>query len=76
MSAHARPGGTIPFPVVDEISRHCLRHEEPETVHIEVHLPGAVDPGRLRKAFGEALRRHPRSLVREASGPWYRRRYT
>ncbi|MFE4083045.1 condensation protein [Streptomyces sp. YIM B13502] len=78
MSAHARPGGParIPFPVVDEISRHCLRHEEPETVHIEVHLPGEVDPGRLRKAFGEALRRHPRSLVREASGPWYRRRYT
>ncbi|MEU0578975.1 condensation protein [Streptomyces griseoincarnatus] len=75
MSAHARPGGTIPFPVVDEISRHCLRHEEPETVHIEVHLPGEVDPGRLRKAFGEALRRHPRSLVREAPGPWYRRRY-
>ncbi|MGA5371536.1 condensation protein [Streptomyces griseoincarnatus] len=75
MSAHARPGGTIPFPVVDEISRHCLRHEEPETVHIEVHLPGEVDPGRLRKAFGEALRRHPRSLVREAPGRWYRRRY-
>ncbi|MFC8832030.1 condensation protein [Streptomyces griseoincarnatus] len=75
MTAHAHPGGTIPFPVVDEISRHCLRHEEPETVHIEVHLPGEVDPGRLRKAFGEALRRHPRSLVREASGPWYRRRY-
>ncbi|NUK66163.1 condensation protein [Streptomyces lunaelactis] len=65
----------IPFPVVDEISRHCLREEEPETVHIEVHLPRQPDPDRLRAAFGEALRRHPRILVREAPGPWYRRRY-
>ncbi|MGY0067123.1 condensation protein [Streptomyces sp. QTS137] len=65
----------IPFPVVDEVSRHCLQEEEPETVHIEVHLPGELDPGRLRKAFLEALRRHPRILMREAPGPWYRRRY-
>ncbi|MFE2043544.1 condensation protein [Streptomyces sp. NPDC059477] len=66
---------TIPFPVVDEIARHCLQEEEPETVHIEVHLPGPIDPPRLRKAFTEALRRHPRVLMREALGPWYRRRY-
>ncbi|MGI5404446.1 condensation protein [Streptomyces sp. CA-135486] len=78
----ARPGrppepapGRIPFPVVDEISRHCLREEEPETVHIEVHLPRQPDPERLRSAFGEALLRHPRILVREAPGSWYRRRY-
>ncbi|MEW2080237.1 condensation protein [Streptomyces sp. NPDC005283] len=69
------PPGRIPFPVVDEISRHCLRAEEPETVHIEVHLPRQPDPERLRAAFGEALLRHPRILVREAAGPWYRRRY-
>ncbi|MFF5517883.1 condensation protein [Streptomyces coeruleorubidus] len=65
----------IPFPVVDEVSRHCLQEEEPETVHIEVHLPGPVDQTRLRKAFTEALHRHPRILMREARGPWYRRRY-
>ncbi|KES05542.1 condensation protein [Streptomyces toyocaensis] len=65
----------IPFPVVDEVSRHCLQEEEPETVHIEVHLPGVLDAARMRKAFTEALRRHPRILVREAPGPWYRRRY-
>ncbi|GHH36421.1 condensation protein [Streptomyces candidus] len=64
-----------PFSVVDEITRHCLDPHEPETVHIEVHLPGAPDPDRLRTAFVEALRRHPRILMREASGPWYRRRY-
>ncbi|MFC5957484.1 condensation protein [Streptomyces pratens] len=65
----------IPFPVVDEVSRHCAQEEEPETVLIEVHLPGELDAGRLRKAFLEALRRHPRILMREAPGPWYRRRY-
>ncbi|MBX9395319.1 condensation protein [Streptomyces sp. TRM72054] len=70
-----RPAVRIPFPVVDEVARHCLQDEEPETVHIEVHLPGPLDPPRLRKAFTEALRRHPRILMREAPGPWYRRRY-
>ncbi|MGA5900002.1 condensation protein [Streptomyces venetus] len=65
----------IPFPVVDEVSRHCLQEEEPETVHIEVHLPGPLDEPRFRKAFTEALHRHPRILMREAQGPWYRRRY-
>ncbi|GAA3822028.1 hypothetical protein GCM10022403_064430 [Streptomyces coacervatus] len=70
-----RPPARIPFPVVDEVARHCLQEEEPETVHIEVHLPGQLDRDRLRTAFVEALRRHPRILMREASGHWYRRRY-
>ncbi|GHD22510.1 hypothetical protein GCM10010313_57340 [Streptomyces violarus] len=61
--------------MVDEVSRHCLQEEEPETVHIEVHLPGPLDEPRLRKAFTEALHRHPRILMREAEGPWFRRRY-
>ncbi|MDX6361003.1 MAG: hypothetical protein QOC85_6 [Streptomyces sp.] len=65
----------VPFPVVDEVSRHCLQEEEPETVHIEVHLPGRLAPDRLTTAFTEALHRHPRILMREAAGPWYRRRY-
>ncbi|MER6420637.1 condensation protein [Streptomyces sp. NPDC001137] len=71
----ARPPARIPFPVVDEVARHCLQEEEPETVHIEVHLPGPLDRDRLRTAFAEALRRHPRILMREAPGQWYRRRY-
>jgi hypothetical protein len=71
----ARPPVRIPFPVVDEVSRHCLQEEEPETVHIEVHLPGPLDTGRMRAAFAQALRRHPRILMREAPGRWYRRRY-
>ncbi|WP_242585307.1 condensation protein [Streptomyces sp. MST-110588] len=65
----------IPFPVVDEIARHCLQEEEPETVHIEVHLPGRLDHERLRAAFREALCRHPRILMRQAPVRWWRRRY-
>ncbi|MEV6482525.1 condensation protein [Streptomyces sp. NPDC051576] len=65
----------IPFPTVDEIARHCHQSTEPETVHIEVHLPGPLNPGRLRSAFADALHHHPRILMREAPGPWYRRRY-
>ncbi|MDX3517366.1 condensation protein [Streptomyces scabiei] len=72
----AAPGPVrIPFPVVDEVSRHCAQEQEPETVHIEVHLPGRLDPGRLRTAFATALRAHPRILMREAPGRWYSRRY-
>ncbi|MEU8783923.1 condensation protein [Streptomyces sp. NPDC048637] len=66
----------VPFPVVDEISRHCLDEAEPETVHIEVHLPGRVDPVRLRTAFHRALARHPRILMRQAPVRWWHRRYT
>ncbi|MGW1888951.1 condensation protein [Streptomyces sp. NPDC002004] len=71
----ARRPGRVPFPVVDEIARHCLQEEEPETVHIEVHLPGRPEEERLKAAFGEALRRHPRVLMREAPRRWYRRQY-
>ncbi|MFE6732200.1 condensation protein [Streptomyces californicus] len=64
----------VPFPVVDEVARHCAQDAEPNTVHIEIHLPGAVDEGRLRAAFAEALARHPRALMRERPrGPFARR---
>ncbi|NLU69236.1 condensation protein [Streptomyces sp. HNM0574] len=65
----------IPFPTVDEITRHCLAPDEPETVHIEIHLPARPDPARLRQALGEALRRHPRILVRQLPTRWWHRRY-
>ncbi|MEV1019037.1 condensation protein [Streptomyces sp. NPDC050264] len=71
------PGGKrLPFPTVDEIARHCLRDDEPETVHVEVHLSGALDPVRLTAAFDRALHHHPRILVREAPRRWYTSRCT
>ncbi|MEU3602643.1 condensation protein, partial [Streptomyces sp. NPDC006798] len=80
LAGPARPAAAgrpvlVPFPVVDELARHCLREEEPESIHIEIRLPGRPDPDRLRQALAEALRRHPRAGVRQAPGPWYRRRY-
>lgn len=68
-------GQRIPFPTVDEISRHTLTEGEPENIHIEVHLPGRLDPERLRKAVRDALGRHPRALVRQAPGRWWHRSY-
>ncbi|GAA2344400.1 condensation protein [Streptomyces kunmingensis] len=67
---------TTPFPTVDEISRHCLHPNEPETVHIEVHLTGHLDPPRLTESFTRALTHHPRILIREAPRHWYTCRYT
>ncbi|WP_455359199.1 condensation protein [Streptomyces sp. SYSU K21746] len=67
------PGGVrIPFPTIDEVSRHCLSDDEPETVHVEVHLPGRLDPARLRTAFRRALLTHPRVLMREVPGRRHR----
>ncbi|MEU6392025.1 condensation protein [Streptomyces sp. NPDC046939] len=80
MTATTTPGAhttrTHPFPTVDEIARHCQQHDEPETVHIEVHLTGTLDPPRLTTAFDRALRTHPRILMREAPRRWYTSRYT
>ncbi|WP_419994663.1 condensation protein [Streptomyces boninensis] len=65
----------VPFPTLDEISLHCLEPSEPETVHIEVHLPGRLDHERLRTAFREAMARHPRILMRQTPSRWWHRRY-
>lgn len=65
----------IPFPTVDEITRHCLSEDEPETVHVEIHLPARPDPDRLRRAFADAMRVHPRILMRQAPSRWWRARY-
>ncbi|MGW0118700.1 condensation protein [Streptomyces sp. NPDC003327] len=57
------------------MSRHCLSDDEPESVHIEVHLPGRLDPERLRAAFRRALLAHPRVLTREVPGRRIRRSF-
>ncbi|MFF8845436.1 condensation protein [Streptomyces sp. NPDC015127] len=73
-AAAGRQVTRVPFPVVDEVARHCTDPAEPNTVHIEIHLPGRVAPDRLREAFAHALRRHPRALMRErAHGPFAHR---
>lgn len=69
------PARRVPFPTIDEITRHCLTDDEPETVHIEIHLPGRPDPSRLSSAVREALLSHPRTLIRQTPARWWRRHY-
>ncbi|MFJ8774807.1 condensation protein [Streptomyces microflavus] len=64
----------VPFPVVDEVDRHCAQDAEPSTIHIEIHLPGRLEEDRLRAAFAASLALHPRVLMRERPrGPFARR---
>ncbi|MEV4943529.1 condensation protein [Streptomyces zaomyceticus] len=75
-----RPSATrtsrrVPFPVVDEIARHCADPNEPNTIHMEIHLPGKIRPDALRTAFGQALSKHPRVLMRERRHRPFARRY-
>lgn len=65
----------VPFPVVDEVARHCAQDAEPSTVLIEIQLPGLVDEERLRSAFAASLARHPRALMRERPRGLFARRY-
>jgi len=71
-SARAR----FAFPAMDEYSRHLLQeHRDADTVHLEAHLPGAVDGIRIATAFAEVLADRPRLLVRQSPARWWHRRY-
>ena len=76
---HAPPGepaaGPRPFGVVDELNCYFDAPAEPNNVHVEVWLPGHLDPGRLRDAVTAALAAEPRAGVRRARGGWWRRGY-
>lgn len=56
--------GVLPFSAVDEIGCYFDRPGEPNNVHAEVHLPGRLDPARLREAVLGALASRPRACVR------------
>jgi len=76
---HAPPGepvaGLRPFGVVDELNCYFDAPAEPNNVHVEIWLPGHLDPGRLRDAVTAALAAEPRARVRRARGGWWRRGY-
>lgn len=68
--------GRVPFPAMDEYSRHLLQeHLDADTVHVEAHLPGTVDIERLRAAFTRTLAGHPALQVRQCDSRWWHRRY-
>jgi len=72
-------GGSMPSPrpfgVVDELNCYFDAPAEPNNVHVEIWLPGHLDPGRLRDAVAAALAAEPRAGVRRARGGWWRRGY-
>src|SRR5579859_3725646 len=68
--------GLRPFGLVDELNCYFDAPAEPNNVHLEIWLPGHLDPGRLRDAVAAALAAEPRARVRRARGGWWRRGYT
>src|SRR5262245_8387859 len=64
--------GLRPFGVVDELNCYFDAPAEPNNVHVEIWLPGHLDPGRLRDAVTAALAAEPRAGVRRARGGWWR----
>ena len=62
-----------PFGVVDELNCYFDAPAEPNNVHLEIWLPGHLDPGRLRVAVAAVLAAEPRAGVRRARGGWWRR---
>lgn len=49
----------IAFTPVDELGRVFERRAEPNTVHFEVQVPGAIDAGRLRRAVQDVMAAYP-----------------
>ena len=59
----------IAFTSVDELGRVFERRAEPNTVHFEAQVPGAIDADRLRRAVRDVVAAHPRWRAwRRASG--------
>ena len=63
------------FGVVDELTSYFDSPAEPGNVHVEVWLPGHLDPERLREATTAMLAGQRRARARRAQGsPWPRPR--
>jgi NRPS condensation-like uncharacterized protein len=59
------------FGVVDELTCYFDSPAEPGNVHMELWLPGHLDPERLRQATTAMLAGQPRARARRApGGPW------
>jgi NRPS condensation-like uncharacterized protein len=70
-----RAPGLRPFGLVDELNCYFDAAAEPNNVHVELWLPGHLDPARLRDAVTAALAAEPRAGARRAAGGWWRRGY-
>jgi NRPS condensation-like uncharacterized protein len=62
-----------PFGIADELSCYYDAPAEPCNVHLEVRVPGRLEPAALRDATAAALAAQPRALVRRAPRAWWQR---
>jgi NRPS condensation-like uncharacterized protein len=61
------------FSAADEMASYLDSPAEPNNVHLEVWLPGRLDPARLREAVSAVAATHPRAAARLAAGSSWRR---
>ncbi len=71
----AAGSGRRAFGIVDELNCYFDSAAEPNNVHMEIWLPGHLDPGRLRAAVTAMLADQPRAGARRAERGWWRRGY-
>ena len=64
------------FGVVDELTCYFDSPAEPGNVHMEIWLPGHLDPERLREATSAMLAGQPRARARRAPGSGWQSGYT
>ena len=63
------------FGVVDELNCYFDSPAEPNNVHVEIWLPGHLDPDQLRAAVTAMLAGQPRAGVRRAGHRWWHSGY-
>ncbi len=64
------------FSMVDELNCYHDSPAEPNSVHLEIWLPGHLSPERLAAAAASALAALPRARGRRARRGWWRTGYT
>jgi NRPS condensation-like uncharacterized protein len=60
------------FALADEMTCYYDRPAEPANVHLEVRVPGSLDPEAIRAGIAEVLGAHPRIMARRLPGRWRR----
>ena len=63
------------FGLMDELNCYFDTPAEPNNVHVELWLPGHLDPDRLRHAVTAMLADEPRAGARRGDRSWWRRGY-
>ena len=73
---HAPPSADYrTFSLMDELNCYFDSPAEPNNVHVEIWLPGHLDPDRLRDAVTAMLADQPRAGARRGDRGWWRRGY-